>query len=68
MIRLSHENDSKVKGHNEPSWEICTSLMLYLKLAPGTMLCGSSLQQDSRRDPGAVGESGPVSHLSGDLP
>ena len=39
-----------------------------LQLASGTMLCGSSLPQDSRRDPGAVGETGSMSHLSGNLP
>ena len=39
-----------------------------VQLAPGTMLCGPSLLQDSRRDPGAARETGPVSHLSGDLP
>ena len=36
--------------------------------APCTMLCGSSLPQDSRRNPGTAGETGPVFHLSGDIP
>ena len=31
------------------------------------MLCGPSLPQNSHRDPGAAEETGPVSHLSGDL-
>ena len=31
------------------------------------MLCGPSLSKDSHRDPGAAEETGPVSHLSGDL-
>ena len=51
----------------EPSWKIFVLLILYLQLAPGTMLCGSSLLQDSRRDLGAAGETGAVPHLSGDL-
>ena len=34
---------------------------------PVIALCGS-LPQDSRRDRGAAGETGPVSHLSGDIP
>ena len=67
VIRLSHENDSMVKRRNAPSWEIFISLVLYLQLAPGIMLCGS-LSQDSLRNLGAARETGPVSHLSGDIP
>ena len=33
-----------------------------------TVVCGTSLLQDSRRDRGTVGETGPVSHLSRDIP
>ena len=43
-------------------------MLLRLQLAPGTVLCGPSLPQYSRKDVGAAGETGPVPHMSGDLP